>query len=99
MTSGNKVLTAIHEWTHAKLHWKTAQKDRALEIKECHAAAVQYIVATHFGVPAPYSADYLIHWGTTEKLLQQELDIVSTTAVAMIKAITALEEALDSQEG
>lgn len=95
LASGNKVLTAIHEWTHATLHWTEDAEKIALGIKECHAAAVQYAVASHFGIPADYSADYIINWGNDEKTLRAELDIVSTTAVHMIKAIHALEEGQD----
>jgi hypothetical protein len=95
LASGNKVLTAIHEWTHAKLHWTPDGEKVALGIKECHAAAVQYAVATHFGIPAEYSADYIINWGNDEKTLRGELDVVSITAVHMIKAIHLLEEGQD----
>jgi hypothetical protein len=95
LASGNKVLTAIHEWTHAKLHWTPEGEKVALGIKECHAAAVQYAVASHFGIPADYSADYILHWGNDEKTLRGELDVVSTTAVHMIKAINALEVGQD----
>lgn len=95
LASGNKVLTAIHEWTHAKLHWTEEGEKVALGIKECHAAAVQYAVATHFGIPAEYSADYIINWGNDEKTLRAELDVVSTTAVHMIKAINDLETGED----
>ena len=91
LATGNKVLTAIHEWTHAKLHWTPEGKKFDVETQECHAAAVEYAVALHFGIKAPYSADYLLHWGTDEKRLKQELDIVSSTTVAIIKALHALE--------
>jgi hypothetical protein len=95
MASGNKVLTAIHEWTHAKLHWTPEAEKVALSIKECHAAAVQYAVATHFGIPAEYSSDYIINWGNNEKTLRAEMDVVSATAVHMMQAIHALEEGQD----
>jgi hypothetical protein len=95
LASGNKVITAIHEWTHARLHWTPDGEKVALGIKECHAAAVQYAVASHFGIEADYSADYILSWGNDEKTLRAELDVVSTTAVHMIKAIRALEEGQD----
>lgn len=95
LASGNKVITAIHEWTHARLHWTPEGEKVELGIKECHAAAVQYAVASHFGIQADYSADYIISWGNDEKTLRAELDKVSTTAVHMIKAIHALEEGQD----
>jgi hypothetical protein len=92
MASGNKVLTAIHEWTHGKLHWTPEGEKLDTKVQECHAAAVQYVVATHFGVPAEYSADYILDWGNDVKSLKAELDLVGTTAVHMMKAIHALEE-------
>jgi len=72
LASGNKVLTAIHEWTHATLYWTPEAEKVALGIKEYHAAAVQYAVATHFGIPAEYSADYIINGGNDEKTLRSE---------------------------
>ena len=91
MASGNKVLTAINEWKHGKLHWTPEGEKLDLRIKECHAAAVQYAVATHFGVPAEYSADYILEWGNDSAVLKAELDMVGATEVHMMKAIHALE--------
>jgi hypothetical protein len=53
---------------------------------------VQFAVAAHFGIAAEYSADYILDWGNDAQALKAELDIVSTTAVSMMKAFHALEE-------
>lgn len=59
-------------------------------VMECHAEAVSYMVLSHFGIEVPYSAEYLMHWGTTPDLLRQELDIVTAAASHMIKSVHAL---------
>lgn len=92
MDSTNRFLTLLHEYTHELLHWGTGQKDRPREVKECHAEAVSFIVAYHFGVHNPFSADYLQHWGTTPQELLAELEIVRRTAAYVI-------ERMESQEG
>lgn len=56
---------------------------------------MQYAVAAHFGIPAEYSADYIINWGNDEKTLRGEMDVVSATAVHMIQSIHALEDGED----
>lgn len=85
--SRSKFLTLLHEFTHELLHWKPDAKRQPAKIKECHAEAVAYVVAHHFGVHNPFSADYLQHWGNTPTELYAELDIVRRTAAYIIQRI------------
>jgi hypothetical protein len=59
-------------------------------VKECHAEATAWVVARHFGVDAPYSSDYLLHWGTTPEQLRDELDAIVKAASHTIAAIHAI---------
>lgn len=91
LDSTNRFLTLLHEYTHELLHWGTGQKDRPREVKECHAEAVAFVVALHFGVHNPFSADYLHNWGTTPKELLAELEVVRRTAAYIIEQMGAPE--------
>lgn len=85
--SRNKFLTLLHEYTHELLHWKPDAKGQSVKAKECHAEAVSYLVAHHFGIRNPFSADYLQHWGNTSRELLEELDIVRRTAAYIISRV------------
>jgi hypothetical protein len=85
--SRNKVLTLLHEYVHELLHWNAKGREQPLQVKECHAEAVSYVVAHHFGIHNPFSADYLQHWGTTSKELTAELDVVRRAAAHIINQI------------
>lgn len=80
LDSQSKVLVLLHEYTHELLHWEGEGKEQPIQIKECHAEAISYVVALHFGVHNPFSSDYLQHWGTTAKELMAELEVVRRTA-------------------
>ena len=79
--STNKFLTLIHEYAHELLH-KGVSLDKT--VKECHAEAVSYIVAHHFGVHNPFSSDYLQMWGNDEASLLTEIEVVQRTATTII---------------
>lgn len=85
--SRNKFLTLLHEYTHELLHWKPDAKGQSVKAKECHAEAVSYVVAHHFGIRNPFSSDYIQHWGTTPKELLAELDVVRRTSAYIISRI------------
>jgi hypothetical protein len=87
LDSTNKVLTLLHEYVHELLHWNRIARAESLPVKECHAEAVSYVVAQHFGIHNPFSADYLQNWGTTSKELIAELDVVRRTAAYIIDRI------------
>lgn len=85
--SRNKFLTLLHEYTHELLHWQPDTKGQPVKAKECHAEAVSYVVAHHFGIRNPFSADYIQHWGNTPKELLAELDVVRRTAAYIISRV------------
>lgn len=87
LDSTNRVLTLIHEYAHELLHWDSEGKRQEKRVKECHAEAVSYVVAHHFGIHNPFSSDYLQHWGNTPKDLIAELDTVRRTAAYIIDRI------------
>lgn len=87
LDSRNRVLTLLHEYTHELLHWNAPGRAQPLPVKECHAEAVSYVVAHHFGIHNPFSADYLQHWGATSQELLAELDVVRCTAAYIIDQI------------
>lgn len=92
LDSRNKVLTLLHEYAHELLHWDDEGKRQDIRIKECHAEAVSYVVAHHFGLRNPFSSDYLQHWGNTPKDLAAELDTVRRTAAYIIERIENSDE-------
>lgn len=87
LDSTNRVLTLIHEYAHELLHWDSEGKRQEKRVKECHAEAVSYVVAHHFGIHNPFSSDYLQHWGNTPKDLLAEFDTVRRTAMYIIDQI------------
>ncbi len=97
LASGNKCLTLLHEWGHELIHTAQLRKELSREVKECHAEATAYIVATYFGIPAPYSADYLLNWGMTPDTLKMEMDIVQRSASHMIACINAVLKHTDNR--
>jgi hypothetical protein len=87
LDSRSRVLTLLHEYAHELLHWNEKGRAQPLQVKECHAEAVSYVVGHHFGIHNPFSADYLQHWGTTPKELTAELDVVRRTAAYIIDRV------------
>lgn len=87
MDSTNKFLTLVHEYAHELLHWSADGQRQELRVKECHAEAVSYIVAHHFGIHNPFSSDYLQHWGNTPQDLLTELDTVRRTAAYVLERL------------
>jgi len=80
LDSQSKVLVLLHEYTHELLHKGGAGQALSKQIKECHAEAVSYVVAHHFGIANPFSRDYLQHWGNTQAQLLGELEVIRQTA-------------------
>lgn len=87
---GNKAYLLAHEWGHEKIHTPDVRRRLAKTTKEGHAEAVAYVVATHFGIPTPDSADYLRMWGNTPDSLKRELGVVSTASSHIIQKIHSL---------
>lgn len=93
LSSGNRCLVLLHEWGHEIIHNVQLRRELSREIKECHAEATNFIVASYYGIPAPYSADYLLDWGNTPETLRQEMDIVQSAASHIISRIEAVMNA------
>jgi N-terminal domain of anti-restriction factor ArdC len=87
LDSRSRTLVLLHEYTHELLHWKPDEAKPDKRVKECHAEAVSYIVAYHFGIHNPFSSDYLQNWGATPKDLLAELETVRRTAATIIDRI------------
>lgn len=85
LDSRNKFLTLLHEYTHELLHQKRQGKEYSPQARECQAEAVSFVVAHHFGIHNPFSADYLQYWGNSPTELLAELDIVRQTAASIIQ--------------
>jgi antirestriction factor ArdC-like protein len=98
LTSMNRALTTLHEYAHGLLHQGVHTLGEQLStrrnltqisvpLKECHAEATAYVVAKHFNLPTPFSADYLLQWGTKPEILRGELDVVLAAASHIIGTI------------
>lgn len=87
LDSTSRVLTLLHEYAHELLHWSAQGIKQPVNVKECHAEAVSYVVAQHFGIHNPFTADYLQSWGTTAPELMGELEVVRRTAAHIIERI------------
>ena len=87
LDSTNKFLTLVHEYAHELLHWDADGRRQDTKVKECHAEAVSYVVAHHFGIHNPFSSDYLQHWGNTPQDLLMELNTVRRTAAYVIERL------------
>ena len=103
LDEGNKVLVALHEWTHEYLHHglrKAQDKDKEerRRIEECHAEAVSYIVASFLGLETTYSADYLKSWGNTPQSLKAELETITEAAQHIIAALRRLQSEAEQHQ-
>lgn len=92
LDSRNKFLTLTHEYAHELLHWDEEGQAQSAAVKECHAEAVSYIVAAHFGIHNPFSSDYLQQWDATPELLLMELATVTKAASHIIDKLTPVTE-------
>jgi N-terminal domain of anti-restriction factor ArdC len=100
LTSGNRCLVLLHEWAHEIIHNAQLRKELDSQVKECHAEATSYIVGTYFGIPTPYSSDYLINWGNTAESMRAEMDIVQSAAshiITRMNAVVSAENGIDNQ--
>ncbi len=94
LPSANRALTLLHEYAHGLLHHEhelAEKRPLTRNLKECHAEATAYVVARHFGVPTPFSVDYLLQWGATPERLREELDAVHKATSHIIRALHAQE--------
>ncbi len=87
LDSRSRLFVLTHEYAHELLHWNGETQNVSKNVQECHAEAVSYIVAAHFGLHNPRSSDYLLNWGTTPTELMEELDVVRRTASYIIERV------------
>lgn len=87
LDSRSRLFVLTHEYAHELLHWNGETQNVSKNVQECHAEAVSYIVAAHFGLHNPRSSDYLLHWGTTAAELLEELNVVRRTAAYIIDEV------------
>lgn len=87
---GNKAYLLAHEWGHEKIHTPDLRRKLSKTTKEGHAEAVAYVVATHFDIPTPDSAEYLTMWDNTPDSLKRELAVVSAASSHIIQKIHSL---------
>jgi hypothetical protein len=96
LPSVNRLLTVTHEYAHGLLHQNvhalSLRRDISKGIKECHAEAVSYVVARHFGISNPFSSDYLLQWGNSPETLRIELDAVIAAASHIINTVERASE-------
>lgn len=85
--SRSKFLTLLHEFTHELIHRTPQAREHSVKAIESQAEAVSYVVAHHFKIHNPFSADYIQHWGTTPRELLAELDIVRRTSAYIIERL------------
>jgi hypothetical protein len=85
----DKYLTLIHELAHELLHQGVENKASSLSKaeRECQAESTAYIVANYFGIEAPISKDYLLSFGTDEKMFLKNLDSIGKASETIIQLI------------
>ncbi|MBI5934733.1 MAG: DUF1738 domain-containing protein [Chloroflexi bacterium] len=77
--------TMVHEFAHEKLHWQAAKESKT--IRETEADATAFVVCRHFGLQSD-TADYLLLYDATPKVLLERFETIRTTAGEIIAAIT-----------
>ena len=61
--------------------------NQPVSVKECHTEGVSYVVAHHFGIHNPFSADYLQTWSTSTKELLAELEVVRRAVGQIVERV------------
>lgn len=88
----SKFLTLIHEIAHEILHKGSESKMLSKNDKECQAESTAYIVASHFGLENVVSAEYLIHWGNSEKEFSKNLSSTIKASEEILEMLTENEK-------
>lgn len=85
----DKYLTLIHELAHELLHQGVENDASSLSKaeRECQAESTAYIVANYCGIDAPISKDYLLSFGTDEKMFLKNLDAIGKASEKIIQLI------------
>ena len=92
--SRSRTMTLIHEWAHETMHrrWMEdeAWKGLPIQVRECQAEAVSYIVSGYLGIENPFARDYLLSYGNTAETLVASLDQVQKASQWMIERVDAV---------
>lgn len=99
MSQSQTIKTLVHEITHAKLHNDSEKRDRSQ--KEVEAESVAYIVCNHLGIDtSDYTFGYVAGWSKNKALpeLKASLDVIRSTAAAMIDAVSPKRERAISEK-
>ncbi len=90
--SRSRTMTLIHEWAHEVMHrqWMGDEEWKALsiQVRECQAEAVSYIVSRYVGIENPFARDYMLSYGNTAEELVNNLGQVQKASHFMIGKIT-----------
>lgn len=89
LPSVNRFLILAHESLHEWLHKDEERRNLPRRIKECQAEVGAYLIASHFGIQSPISADYLRMYGVDKETLRSNMKI---TQDIVHKAIERMEE-------
>lgn len=92
LPSINKFLALAHEGAHEWLHKDEERLHLPKSVKECQAEVTAYMIASHFGIRSPLSADYLKMYGNDKETLKANLGI---TKPLVHKIIDRMEEPYD----
>ena len=84
LQSVNRFLVLAHEVAHEYLHKDKERRELAKEIKECQAEVSAYMLASHFGIKSPLSADYIRMYGNNKDTLKEQLKITQPLVHTLI---------------
>ena len=94
--SRSRTMTLIHEWAHEVMHrrWLEDEEWKALpvQVRECQAEAVSYVVSRYLGVENPFARDYVLSYGNTAEELVANLGQVQRASHWMIETVTRVQE-------
>lgn len=93
--SRSRTMTLIHEWAHEVMHrsWMEDEAWKALpvQVRECQAEAVSYIVSRYLGIENPFARDYVLSYGNTAEELAANLGQVQAASHWMIETVTRVQ--------
>jgi antirestriction protein ArdC len=94
----DKFAVLVHETAHSFLkHGSEENRHLTKGQKECQAEATTYLVMQHFGQETEISKDYLVNWGTNEKVLKENLSAILEVSEEII-SILSIDDRADVEE-
>lgn len=88
--SRSRTMTLVHEWAHEIMHQQGGESERQnlpMQVLECQAEAVSYIVSHYLGIENSFARDYLLSYGNTAEELIGNLDQVQKASHFMIELL------------